>query len=57
MLVDYGLARHLDLPDLLSEEFRVPIGTAPYVAPEQVLKMRDEPRSDIFAIGAISTRW
>ncbi len=53
VLVDFGLARHLTLPDLLAEEFRVPMGTAPYIAPEQVLKARDDPRSDIFALGAV----
>jgi nucleotide-binding universal stress UspA family protein len=53
VLVDYGLARHLRLPDLLTEEFRIPIGTAPYIAPEQVLRVRDDPRSDIFALGAV----
>ncbi|QCK86202.1 serine/threonine protein kinase [Phreatobacter aquaticus] len=53
VLVDFGLARHLRLPDLLAEQFRVPIGTAPYVAPEQVLRARDDPRSDLFALGAV----
>ena len=36
-LIDFGLSHHSHLPDLLSEQFRVPIGTAPYIAPEQVL--------------------
>lgn len=53
VLVDFGLARHLDLPDLLAEEFRIPMGTAPYIAPEQVLRLRDEPRSDVFALAAL----
>jgi len=53
VLVDYGLARHRHLPDLLSEEFRLPIGTAPYMAPEQVLRARDDPRSDLFALGCV----
>ena len=51
--IDFGLSRHLQLPDLLSEEFRLPLGTAPYMAPEQVLGRRDEPRSDIFALGVL----
>jgi nucleotide-binding universal stress UspA family protein len=44
---------HLDIKpsNLLAEQFRVPIGTAPYIAPEQVLGVRDEPRSDLFALG------
>lgn len=53
VFIDFGLSRHLKLPDLLAEEFRVPMGTAPYIAPEQVLKIREEPRSDIFALGAM----
>ncbi len=53
VFIDFGLSRHLKLPDLLAEEFRVPMGTAPYIAPEQVLKVREEPRSDIFALGAM----
>lgn len=53
VFIDFGLSRHLRLPDLLAEEFRVPMGTAPYIAPEQVLKLREEPRSDIFALGAV----
>ena len=53
VFIDFGLSRHLKLPDLLAEEFRVPMGTAPYIAPEQVLKLREEPRSDIFALGVL----
>jgi nucleotide-binding universal stress UspA family protein len=53
VLVDYGLARHERLPDLLAEEFRLPMGTAPYISPEQVLQVRDDPRSDLFALGAL----
>ncbi len=50
-LIDFGLSHHAHLPDLLAEQFRVPIGTAPYIAPEQVLGVRDDPRSDLFALG------
>lgn len=50
-LIDFGLSHHSHLPDLLGEQFRVPIGTAPYIAPEQVLGQRDDPRSDLFALG------
>ena len=52
-LVDFGLARHDQLPDLLGEEFRVPYGTAPYMAPEQILGDRRDPRSDLFALGVL----
>ena len=53
VLVDFGLSHHLQLPDLMEEEFRLPYGTAPYMAPEQVMGVRDNPRSDIFALGAL----
>ncbi len=53
VLIDYGLACHRELPDLLKEEFRLPYGTAPYMAPEQVMGMRHDPRSDIFALGVL----
>ncbi len=54
VLVDYGLSRHAQLPDLLAEEFRIPMGTYPYIAPEQYLHCRDDPRSDLFALGAMT---
>lgn len=53
VFVDFGLSRHSKLPDLFSEQIRVPMGTAPYIAPEQVLRNRTDPRSDIYSIGAI----
>jgi nucleotide-binding universal stress UspA family protein len=53
VLIDYGLAHHERLPDLLAEEFRLPLGTGPYMSPEQVLRVRDDPRSDLFALGAV----
>ena len=53
VLIDYGLARHRELPDLMQEEFHVPYGTAPYMAPEQVLGVRSDPHSDIFALGGL----
>lgn len=53
VLLDFGLSRHLDLPDLPTEELKGPIGTGAYVAPEQVLGTRHDPRSDIFALGVL----
>jgi serine/threonine protein kinase len=53
VLVDYGLSRHDQLPDLLAEEFTIPMGTFPFIAPEQYLRCRDDLRSDLFALGAM----
>lgn len=53
VMVDFGLAHHRDLPDLLQEEFRLPYGTAPYMAPEQVMGIRTDHRSDLFALGCL----
>ncbi len=53
VLVDYGLSRHDHLPDLLDEEFTLPMGTGPYMSPEQVQFVRNDPRSDLFALGVM----
>ena len=53
VLIDYGLAHHQALPDLMQEEFRLPYGTAPYMAPEQVMGIRRDFRSDLFSLGAL----
>jgi serine/threonine protein kinase len=53
VLIDFGLSRHDRLPDLLEEEFRLPMGTAPYMSPEQVQFVRNDPRSDLFALGVM----
>ncbi len=53
VLIDFGLSRHMQLPDLMQEEFRLPYGTAPYMAPEQLLGIRHDPRSDQFALGVL----
>ncbi|HEY5131059.1 MAG TPA: bifunctional serine/threonine-protein kinase/universal stress protein [Bradyrhizobium sp.] len=53
VLIDFGLSHHNQLPDLLQEEFRLPYGTAPYMAPERLLGVRDDPRSDLFSLGVM----
>jgi nucleotide-binding universal stress UspA family protein len=53
VLIDFGLSHHAQLPDLMEEEFRLPYGTAPYMAPEQIMGLRCETRSDVFALGAM----
>ncbi len=53
VLVDFGLSRHDFLPDLLEEEFSLPMGTGPYMSPEQVKFIRNDPRSDVFALGVM----
>ena len=53
VLLDFGLSHHDQLPDLMQEEFRVPFGTAPYMSPEQLRGIRNDPRSDIFALGVL----
>jgi len=53
VLIDFGLSRHDQLPDLVQEEAEGPAGSGGYIAPEQVLGNRSDPRSDLFALGVI----
>ena len=53
VLLDFGLSLHGDYPDLLAEEFRTAIGSPAWISPEQVVGVRGDPRSDIFALGVI----
>lgn len=53
VLLDFGLSWHAHYPDLLAEELRKAVGSPPWIAPEQVVGVRGDPRSDIFAIGVI----
>ena len=53
VVIDYGLARHAHLPDLIEESFHTAVGTGAYISPEQILLSRCDPRSDIFALGVI----
>jgi nucleotide-binding universal stress UspA family protein len=53
VLIDFGLSHHELLPDLLEEEFALPMGTSPYMSPEQVRFIRNDPRSDLFSTGVM----
>jgi eukaryotic-like serine/threonine-protein kinase len=53
VLIDFGLSRHDQLPDLVQEDAEGPAGTGATIAPEQVLGERGDPRSDLFALGVI----
>jgi nucleotide-binding universal stress UspA family protein len=53
VLVDFGLAHHDSLPDLIAEELDTPIGSGAYVSPEQLHNVRNDPRSDLFALGVL----
>ncbi len=52
VLIDFGFAHHARVPDLLAEQDRL-AGSPPYVSPEQVLGIRGDARSDLFALGAM----
>ncbi len=52
-LIDFGLASCDRLPDLLTLDLRYPQGTPWYIAPEQLLGERADPRCDIYAMGMI----
>lgn len=53
VLLDFGLSCHAHYPDLLAEELRKAVGSPAWIAPEQVVGVRGDPRSDIFAIGVM----
>ena len=53
VLLDFGLSYHGHYPDLLAEELRKAIGSPTWMAPEQVVGVRGDPRSDIFAMGVM----
>ena len=53
VLLDFGLSHHAHYPDLLAEELRNAIGSAAWMAPEQVVGVRGDARSDVFAMGVM----
>ena len=50
-LIDFGLASCSALPDLLALDLQNPQGTPWYIAPEQLLGERSDPRCDIYSMG------
>lgn len=53
VLLDFGLSCHAQFPDLLAEELRQAVGSPVWISPEQVVGVRGDPRSDVFAIGVM----
>ena len=53
VMLDFGLSCHAHYPDLLAEELRKAVGSPIWISPEQVVGVRGDPRSDVFAIGVI----
>jgi len=53
VLLDFGLSWHAQMPDMLAEEQRTAVGSYAWIAPEQIVGVRGDPRSDIFALGVI----
>jgi serine/threonine protein kinase len=53
VMLDFGLSCHAQYPDLLAEELRKAVGSPVWISPEQVVGVRGDPRSDIFAIGVM----
>ncbi len=53
VLLDFGLSCNALYPDLLAEELRKAVGSPAWMAPEQVVGVRGDPRSDVFAIGVM----
>ena len=45
VLLDFGLSYHGHYPDLLAEELRKAIGSPVWMAPEQVVGVRGDPRT------------
>ena len=53
VLLDFGLSCHAHYPDLLAEELRKAVGSPIWISPEQVVGVRGDPRSDVFAVGVM----
>ena len=58
-VLDFGLARRFMLPQTREQAstgstvLGRPVGTADYMAPERILQMELDPRSDLFSLGVV----
>jgi eukaryotic-like serine/threonine-protein kinase len=50
-LIDFGCAKDLTMESITRDEAR--LGTPHYMAPEQFRGIRDDPRSDLYSVGAV----
>lgn len=53
VLLSFGLAHHRDCPDLLPQAEWLREVSSPWMAPEQLFLVRDDPRSDQWSLGAL----
>ena len=53
VLLSFGLAHHRECPDLLPAAAWVAAVSSPWMAPEQLYHVRDDPRSDQWSLGAL----
>jgi serine/threonine protein kinase len=53
VIIDYGSAHHAKLPDMYTDAHEDAPNTLAYVAPEQLYHVRNDSRSDIYAIGVM----
>ena len=53
VILDFGTAHHADMPDLYDDPHKKAPRTFDYVAPEQLHNIRNDSRSDVYALGVI----
>ncbi len=53
VLLSFGLAHHRECPDLLPADAWLAAVSSPWMAPEQMYLVRDDPRSDQWSLGAL----
>jgi len=53
VIIDFGSSHHTHIPDMYEHHLDEAPRTLDYVAPEQLLNIRHESRSDIYALGVI----